>query len=94
MRSYMIGYDLNRPRKADDYPELIQAIKSIGTKWWHYLDSTWIVITEKTAVEVRNTLSPLIDSGDELLVAHLSGEAAWKGFSKQGSDWLIENLGH
>jgi hypothetical protein len=91
VKSYLIGYDLNRPRGPDDYPDLIKAIKVFGT-WWHNLDSTWIVRSDLTAVEIRDQLSPLIDSGDELLVATLSGEAAWIGFNNKGSDWLKENL--
>lgn len=38
--SILVGYDLNRPHQ--DYGDLIDAIKALGT-WWHCLDSTWIV---------------------------------------------------
>jgi len=31
MNTYLVGYDLNRPRKDDDYPKLIAAIKEFGT---------------------------------------------------------------
>jgi hypothetical protein len=37
-------------------------------------------------------LQQYIDSNDELLVAKLSGEAAWTGFSDKCSNWLKENL--
>lgn len=87
--SILIGYDLNRPHQ--DYPELISAIKAVGT-WWHCLDSTWIVKTDLTCVQVRDRLKVHIDSNDELLVAKLTGEAAWTGFDKQCSDWLKNNL--
>jgi hypothetical protein len=76
MKTYLIGYDLNRPRGDDDYTELIEAIKAFGT-WWHNLDSTWVVKSDKSAAEIRNTLKPHVDSGDELLVVLLSGEGAW-----------------
>jgi hypothetical protein len=91
MKTYLIGYDLNRPRREDDYPKLIEAIKALGT-WWHNLDSTWIVKSDKSAVEIRDMLKPHVDSGDELLVAGLSGEGAWVGFSDKGSSWLKDNL--
>lgn len=58
MSTYLIGYDLNRPRNDTDYPDLIEAIKAFGT-WWHYLDSTWIVKSDKSAVEIRDALNPM-----------------------------------
>lgn len=88
-KAYLIGYDLNRP--GQDYSELFNAIKKLGD-WWHYLDSTWIVKTSLDALQIRESLVLYIDNGDELLVAHLSGEAAWCGFSSDGSQWLKDNL--
>jgi hypothetical protein len=83
----LIGYDLNKP--GQDYDDLISAIKGLGTAWWHYLDSTWLVICDRTATSVRNELQKHIDSGDELLVIDVSGRArAWAGFSDRASKWL------
>lgn len=89
MASYLIGYDLNKT--GQNYETLIAEIKKIGA-WWHHLDSTWIVKSDLTAVQIRDKLSPFVDSNDELLVALLSGTAAWKGFNAAGSDWLVKNL--
>ncbi len=90
MNSYMIGYDLNSP--GQDYSELLEAIKSYGPPWWHNLDSTWIIRTEQSAKQVRDHLKQLIDPNDELLVAELTGAAAWTGFSPAGSKWLKDYL--
>lgn len=90
MASYMIGYDLNRP--GQDYKDLIEEIKKVGSDWWHCLDSTWIVKTDKTATQIRDRLKPHIDRNDELLVAKLTGEAAWTGFDDDCSNWLLKNL--
>ena len=89
MATYMVGYDLNKP--VQNYTELIDAIKSYGT-WWHHLDSTWIIKTDQTPVEVRDNLAQHIDSNDELLVAAISAPAAWHGFNDKGSQWLKDNL--
>ncbi len=91
MKTYLVGYDLNRPRGEDDYPNLAEALKGFGT-WWHHLDSTWIIKSDLTAVEIRDQLKPLVDGSDELLVATLAGEAAWVGFNTKGSEWLKNNL--
>lgn len=90
MTTFMIGYDLNKSGK--DYDGLIAEIKSISGTWWHHLDSTWLVVTDLTAVQVRDRLAPHLDSDDELLVAKVCAPAAWKGFNESGSDWLHKYL--
>lgn len=90
MATYMIGYDLNKA--GQDYSALIDEIKALANGWWHHLDSTWIVNTNLTAVQVRDRLRAQIDANDELLVAAISEPAAWYGFTQKGSDWLKANL--
>lgn len=89
MAVYMVGYDLLKP--GQDYEDLINAIKSYGV-WWHHLDSTWIIVTDETAIQVRDRLVQHIDSNDELLVASIGAPAAWRGFAKDGADWLMKKL--
>ena len=91
MRTYLIGYDLNKPQQHNDYKDLIAKIKVLGT-WWHCLDSTWIIKSNSSAEAIRNQLKPFIDSTDELLVVGLTGEGAWTGFDQQCSSWLRDNL--
>jgi hypothetical protein len=90
LSTLLVGYDLNKP--AQDYPGLIDYLKSFGT-WWHHLDSTWLVQTSMTAAELRDALRPYLDSDDELLVVNVTGDAAaWRGFSDKASQWLKDNL--
>ena len=87
-KTLIIGYDLNKEKNGEDYEKLISAIKSQGS-WWHHLDSTWLVKTQKTAVEVRDSLNGYLDKNDELLVIEVTGQArAWRGFNDSGSKWL------
>lgn len=90
MTTFMIGYDLNKAGK--NYADLIAEIKEIGNGWWHHLDSTWLVVTDLSAVEIRDRLRPHLDSDDELLVAKISAPGAWAGFKESGSQWLLTNL--
>jgi len=90
MSSYMIGYDLNKT--GQDYTNLITTIKETFETWWHYLDSTWIVVSDLSSTEIRDLLKPHIDTNDELLVAKLTGEGAWIGFIEKASQWLKANL--
>lgn len=90
MKSYLIGYDLNKP--GQDYETLFDAIKKQANGYWHHLDSTWIIKSSSTAVAIRDALKAHIDDTDELLVVLLGGEAAWTGFNASGSNWLLTNL--
>lgn len=94
MASFMIGFDLNKegPHYAERNKALSEKIKELFPTYWHHLDSTWIVVSDWTCVQIRDALGPLLDSNDELLVARLSGEGAWRGFNENGSTWLTNNL--
>lgn len=89
MATYIISYDLRRP--GQDYSSLHDAIKGLGA-WWHHLESTWLVVTNRTAAQVRDALAPEMDGNDKILVVRSGGEGAWKGFTDKGSQWLKDNL--
>jgi hypothetical protein len=89
MRTYLIGYDLNK--SGQDYKTLTDEIKKLGT-WWNCLDSTWIIKSNSTAKDIRDHLINFIDSNDELLVVSLTGESAWQGFDNDCSNWLLKNI--
>ncbi len=91
MAAFMISYDLNTP--GQDYKELLDAIRAYGVTW-HCLDSTWIVIHPGPATAIRDNLVKHIDANDRLIVARLTGEAAWSpsGFSKECEDWLQNKI--
>jgi hypothetical protein len=90
MAIYSIGYDLNRPGQG--YSALIEAIKTTFGTWWHHLDSTWLVKTNLSMVQVRDLLNPYLDQNDELLVVELSGGFASHGFNSEAAAWLNNNL--
>jgi hypothetical protein len=90
MNRILISYDLNTP--GQDYPNLIERLKSYGT-WWHHLDSLWIIKTSESASMVHDVIRTYLDTNDELLVVNITGDpAAWSGFSDDGSKWLKDNL--
>lgn len=89
MKTYLVSYDLNRP--VQNYTDLIAALKQYP-RWWHYLDSTWLLKTNDSAANIRDSLARYIDSNDELLVVALTGESAWRGFSNEASQWLNDYI--
>lgn len=85
MSVYIVTYDLIK--QGQNYACITQKLKSYPTHW-HAQGSVWIIETNQTAVQVRDHLSPCLDSNDKLFVAKLTGEAAWTGYAQNISDWL------
>ncbi|MBH8612580.1 hypothetical protein I4N56_017895 [Pseudomonas mohnii] len=90
MKLYQISYDL---RKQRDYPSLYERIKAYGT-WCHALESSWIIVTDQTSVQVRDNLQTALDWDDGLLVTRLQGEGAWVGLSDEITQWLKNQAPH
>jgi hypothetical protein len=90
LRTLLVGYDLNKP--IQNYGPLIARLKAFEV-WWHCLDSTWLLKTDLTAVNVRDALRPLIDASDELLVLDVTSDPwAWIGFSGDCGAWFSNNM--
>lgn len=91
MTIYVIGYDLH-PSHGETYDELIQAIKNLGN-WWHCLDSTWLVVSNLSSVEIRDRLRRHMKNDDQLIVvAYNPPNSAWVGFSGDCQDWLKKHM--
>ena len=88
---YMIAYDLHPP-KGEHYEKLFDALEAIGSGYWDCLDSTWLVVTEKTAIEIRDELKHYLKDGDRLLVVRCGEGAAWLGFKEDCRTWLEDKF--
>jgi CRISPR/Cas system-associated endoribonuclease Cas2 len=89
MAKYVVAYDLMK--QGQNYECIIAKIKQYGT-WAHVQESVWFIVTNDTATQVRDNLQSCLDANDKLIVAGLTGEAAWIGHSQEISDWLKQNL--
>jgi hypothetical protein len=87
MRCYLITYDLSGKR---DYSSLIEAVKEYKT-WAHVTESTWAVVTDKSAQAIRDHLLSLMHEDDRLLVVKSGTEAAWNNVLCR-NEWLKKNL--
>ena len=85
MAAYIVTYDLHQT--GQNYECIKKKLETIP-KHWHMQGSVWVIETEQTAVQLRDSLLSCLDSNDNLLVALLAGEAAWRGFKDNGSKWL------
>jgi hypothetical protein len=88
MATYLVIYDLISP--GQNYTKIHEQIKTYK-KWARPTESTWIVVTEKTSVQIRDHIKQYIDSNDRLIVVKSAGVGAW--FNPRCSNsWLKENL--
>ena len=87
MSTYIISYDLIQDR---DYDDLYEAIKSFGT-WAHITESTWAIVSPKSAQEVRDFLLRELDEDDRLIVIKSGVESAWQNPICK-SEWLKEHM--
>lgn len=89
MKIYQIDYDL---RKQRDYESLYQRIKSYPN-WCHALESTWLIQSDQSALQIHNHLFGVMDEDDGLLVTQITRDAAWIGVHPKVSEWLKSELG-
>jgi len=87
MTTYVVAYDLINP--GQKYECLRHKLEAYGT-YWHIQQSVWLIKTSATAVQIRDNLNSCIDANDKLIVAGLTGEAAWAGHDAHNSRWLRE----
>ena len=88
MTCYIISYDLCAPGR--NYEQLYAAIRSYE-KWAHINESMWAVVTNNSAVAIRDNLTQFLDANDRLFVIKSGIEAAWRN-SLCKNEWLKGNL--
>lgn len=88
MAAYIVCYDLPEPGR--NYTTLHEKIKSYGT-WARVTESNWVIVTTKTAVQLRDDLLSVLDVNDRLFVVKSGREAAWHN-SRCKNEWLKARL--
>ena len=86
-RTYIITYDM---AEGGDYEDLYEAIKEYGT-WAHINESTWAIVTEDKAKEIRDYLTEYLPQGSRLFVVKSGTAAAWRNVICS-NEWLKNNL--
>jgi hypothetical protein len=87
MTTYMVSYDLIAPGK--NYDQLIAHLNSYGTHF-HVLKSQWLIVTDKSAAEVRDDCRKFLDGNDKILVTVARAPGAWLNLGE--TDWLQKYL--
>ena len=86
---YIISYDLCAPGRH--YEELAELINKEGA-WARLGGSAYLLESNKTAVELRDSFKRILDINDKLYVGIVKAPAAWTGMSLEVSDWIKQRL--
>lgn len=88
MKVYCVSYDLKGIKR--DYTPLLSALQSMG-KWWHFLESTWLIATNETPAEIWRRIATTIDTNDRLLIIEVRNNInGW--LPKDAWDWISSNV--
>lgn len=90
MTCYIISFELSAENKSSKFESLSNSIKSYKG-WARITHSTWAVVTEEKAKDIRLKLGEHITESDRLFVIKSGVEAAWKN-SRCRNEWLKKNL--
>lgn len=91
MAVYIVTYDLKSEYTSQKYEQLIELIKQEGV-WARLGGSSYLIVSDKDPVTLRDRLKTALDVNDVLYVGEVIAPAAWYGYSKEISDWIIEKL--
>lgn len=89
MAIHIIAYDLH---KTGQNYECLKTKLEKYPACWHMQGSVWVIKSSKSPTIIRDELASCLDSNDNLLVAKLHGDAAWRGFATKWSSWLKSAL--
>lgn len=85
----LISYDLKSADK--DYNSLYEGIKNNCSKWWHYMESVWIVKTNNTPDSYVDMLKDKIDKEDRLFVVDISHQKRQGWLPSKAWEWIKAN---
>lgn len=87
MACYIISYDLT---ESNDYNNVYEALRSYKI-WARITESTWAIVTNDTAVQVRDRLMAEVTNKDRIFVVRSGKSAAWIN-PRCKNEWLKKHL--
>jgi hypothetical protein len=88
-KTIQVNYDLVSPGQS--YAAVATYLKSHGT-WARPLKSMWFLRTTKTAAQIRDELTSIVDQNDEVVVLDVTGVPWATNFSDDTVEWMEQNM--
>lgn len=94
MSIYLISLNINANNEKVDPLVSIVIFTKIATGVWHSLsESSWLIKSDKTTIQIANALGALLNQNDELIVIHLSTVDIAVADAENGlHDWLEQSF--
>jgi len=89
MAKFLVAYRLFAPDRNHD--GLIGHLTSYGT-YSHSLDGVWLLVTGRSAAEIRDGVLRHLDARDALLVVELTGAVTGHGLRAATTEWIRKSL--
>ena len=86
----LITYELKN--KEYEHDKLHDNITNLG-QWWHYIENTWIVRTERDVKYCTDLLHSCMDNEDKLFIVDITA-AEFNGWLPEKAWRWIENQKH
>jgi hypothetical protein len=88
-RMLLVTYDVPLTTNANQRKAISDAIQAFGP-WWHYLSSSWLVVTDKDANTVGLAIGPHVKAtpSGKLLVVEVDPSAHQGLLPKDAWDWI------
>lgn len=86
-KAYLITYDI---KPNDNYNLLEKELKKYE-KWWHYLERTWIIISDETPQEIWSRIENKINKHNNFLIIEVKDNS--EGWMERSAwDWIKNNI--
>jgi hypothetical protein len=87
-RVLIVTYDLAEPSR--NYEALLERVKSYAS-WARLGGSSYLILTDKAPVDVRDYIRDAMQEGDKLYVGAAPAPSAWSGMSDDVTSWIHAN---
>jgi hypothetical protein len=89
MSCYVVTFEVAAPAARSAVKD---RLKKYGT-FCPIHEHCWAIVTNDSAVQVRDSITPLIAPTDRVFVVRSGTEAAWSNaYGQKNTDWLKKNL--
>jgi len=85
---YLISYQLNK--NTDHYTGLFEKLKK-HESWWHYIDCTWFVVTDKSAKDIYTNIAIYLDKNDAVLIMAIEDVSMYGFLPEDAWKWIEEH---
>jgi hypothetical protein len=88
MSCYIVMWQVAIPANRE---KIVGALKTFKA-YCPITQTSWAVMSDKKAAEIRDQLVALLPASDRLFVVRSGTESAWKNLPPANTDWLKKNL--